>query len=172
MCVKIHFMKYIFVLIVLISLFSIYIFVKKSHVPPLNVVESSASREYKELAQQTVDQLVKGDIAFLQDHLSPNMVQANDVEKVNEFLVTTKKRFSNIDTTQPLLVRPAEDEEFAGVDFFGNPGYSFVVSLGYKDKTTAQYKIYIVKENEKIVVGNIQSATESGYSVQTDKDSK
>jgi hypothetical protein len=70
--------------------------------------------------------------------------------------------------TNPVYVRPTEDEEFAGVDFFGNPGYSFVVTLKYYDKTTAEYKMYVIKENENIVIGNIKSAVEPGYPVQTE----
>lgn len=117
------------------------------------------SKPYQVLAQQLADELAKGNTAFLKDHLSPNMIAANDKEAIDDFIQKSKEKFANLDPDAgPLSAKPSEDKEFGGVDFFGNMGYLFSVHIVYADKTESDIEIYTVKEDGKIQIANIMTA--------------
>ena len=117
------------------------------------------AKPYQVLAGQLVIELAKGNTEFLKDHLSPNMIAANDKAAVDDFLLKSKEKFANLDPKAGTLkAKPSADKEFGGVDYFGNMGYLFIVHAVYADKTEVDIEIYAVKEDGKIVIANIMTA--------------
>jgi hypothetical protein len=54
----------------------------------INAAELEASKEYRELAQQVVNALVKGNIQYVRDNLSANMKESNAAEALMYSLQT------------------------------------------------------------------------------------
>jgi hypothetical protein len=110
----------------------------------------SESSDYRKFADKVVVELAKGNTKYLNDNLSPNLIAANSQDAVNStFLPAAKKLFTNFDHIgNSVTIQPSTDS-------YGNSGYSFAMTAVYKDNTEKDFKIYIIKEGGKLVVGNI-----------------
>ncbi len=106
--------------------------------------------EYGTFADKVIAELGKGNTQHLKDNLSPNLITANGEENIdNIFLPAAKKLFANFSHIgNSVTIQPSTDS-------YGNSGFSFARSIVYKDKSEKNFKIYVIKENEKLVVGNI-----------------
>jgi len=114
------------------------------------LVMDADSSNYRDFADKVVAELGKGNTQYLNDNLSPNLVLANSQEAVDSvFLPAAKKMFDNFDHIgKSVTIQPSTDS-------YGNSGYSFAMTAVYKDGTEKDFKIYIIKESGKLVVGNI-----------------
>lgn len=107
------------------------------------------SREYEEFAKQVISNVAKGNTDFLKNNFSPSVVAANPPGALDStMLPATKKFFANFDHIgNSVDIHPSDNS-------FGN-GYSFAMTAVYKDGSEKPFKIYIVKENGELVVGNL-----------------
>lgn len=110
----------------------------------------SESSEYSDFADKVVAELAKGNIKYLSDNLSLILIADNSQETVDKvFLPAVKKLFINFDHIgRSVTIQPSSDEN-------GNSGYSFAMTIVYKDSTKKDIKIYIFKEDGNLVVRNI-----------------
>lgn len=123
---------------------------KDNTLPKSYITMESESSDYRTFTNKVVAELAKGNTAYLNNNLSPSLVAANSQEALNSsFLPAAKKLFANFDHLgDSVTIQPSTDA-------YGNSGYSFAMTAVYKDNTEKDFKIYIVSEGGKLVVGNI-----------------
>ncbi len=107
------------------------------------------SKEYEDFAKKVIGELVKGNTSYLKDNLSPNTLKDISKEDLDNFLSDVKKKFINFDKLgNSITTRPSGE-------MGKTSGYSFAMTIIYKDQTEKDFKIYVLKENDKLVVANI-----------------
>ncbi len=113
------------------------------------VLQTEAS-EYRKFADKVVEELAKGNTKYLNDNLSHNLFATNSQDAVDStFLQAAKKLFTNFDHIgNSVTIQPSTDS-------YKNSGYSFAMTAVYKDNSEKGFKIYVIKEGGKLVVGNI-----------------